>query len=150
MNQIERGSIYGFNAGGEQGREIYGDRPVIVVSSKEIMQRYGIATIVPLSTTLRDGESHVIIKSSKYQSIAMCEHIRTVDVTRLLDKYGSVTDIELQKVEEAIAYSTGIVRLEEREEASSDKGLILQMQIELQTYKQMYNGLLDRLSEKQL
>ena len=148
MIEIERGSIYGFIAGGEQGREIYGDRPVVVVSSRDVMKRYGIATIIPLSTTLRDGESHVIIKSSKYPSIAMCEHIRTVDVSRLSDKYGNVTDIELQKIEDAIAYTTGVVKLEEIQEKVSDKELINKMNVELETYKKMYNDLLDRLSGK--
>ena len=145
---IERGSIYGFVAGGEQGREIYGSRPVVVISTSEVMKRYGVATIIPLSTTLRDGESHVIIKSTKYPSIAMCEHIRTVDIGRLSDQYGNVTDIELRKIEEAIAYTTGIVKADVMQEVVSDKEQINKMCVELETYKKMYNDLLDRLSSK--
>lgn len=148
MIEIERGSIYRLNSGGERGREIYGDRPVVVVSSKITMQLYGVATIIPLSTTLRGGEYHVIIKSSKYASIAMCEHIRTVDTSRLSDKYGNVTEIELKRIEEAIAFTTGVVKATEIQEKASGKEMINKMIVELDTYKKMYNNLLDRLSGK--
>ncbi len=138
------------SGGGKFGRELYGDRPVVIMSPSQIIERYGVACIVPLSTTLRDGNTHSIVKSCKYPSIAMCEQVKTVDVTRLTKKYGSVTDIELKNIEDSLKAAIGIdsqyINMEK--ELKSDSEKLKECEQELSIYKRMYNHLLEKAISK--
>lgn len=151
MIDIKRGEIWNFESGGEFGRELYGDRPVVIISPADVIERYGVVCIVPLSTTLRDGSVHVIVKSSKYPSIAMCEQMKTVDVSRLKERFGCVTDIELRNIEESIKVAAGIENQafsELMQEVSAGSEKLNEALIQLDVYKRLYNELLERVCPK--
>lgn len=53
--------------------------------------------------------THVKITSTKYPSIALCEQITSVSVSRLIKHLGRVTEQELKEMEGACAVSLGTV-----------------------------------------
>lgn len=151
MTVFKRGEIWNFESGGEFGRELYGDRPVVIISPANVIERYGVACIVPLSTTLRDGSVHVIVKSSKYPSIALCEQMRTVDTSRLKERFGCITEIELKNIEESVKIAAGIenqefTELQQAVNTGSEK--LNEVLIQLDVYKRLYNDLLERVCPK--
>jgi mRNA-degrading endonuclease toxin of MazEF toxin-antitoxin module len=41
-------------------------------------------------------------------SVARCEHIRAIDKARLADKIGSISDADMEKIEEGISRILGM------------------------------------------
>ena len=138
MIHFERGDIYMYASGGEIGHEVWGNRPVIVLSPQHVIDKYNVVCIVPLSTTIRQGKEHAIIKSSKYTSVALCEQIKAVDVGRLTEYLGEITQEELEAIEQSIHAVTGIEKDNQQE-----------LRIQLDMYKKLYDDLLTRLCTQQ-
>lgn len=111
------------------------------MSPQRIIDRYNVANVVPLSTTLRGGEEHAVIKSSKYTSIAMCEQLKSVDIGRLTEKLGEISEKELQAVEMSIKAAIGM--FEEVKEGNNET-----LKIQLEKYKQLYDDLLEKVCQK--
>lgn len=142
MPQFKRGDIYMCVDAYATGHEIYGNRPVIVLTPQNIIDKYNVANVVPLSTTLRKGEEHAVIKSSKFTSIAMCEQMKSVDIERLTEKLGEITEEELYAIELSVQAATGI----QRNHCCSNKN---ELQVQLDTYKKLYDDLLTKVCQKQ-
>lgn len=82
-------------------------RPVIIVS-KTI---YGtIVNVVPLTTNCSHGDvdCNVGIESTGRASTALCNNIRTVNVTNLGDKLGECSEEEMALIDEALMTALGL------------------------------------------
>lgn len=80
-------------------------RPAVVVSSEKTYDR-GLVQIVYLTTQPKeDLATHIDISSTQKTSIALCEQIRTVPITRLGDYICTCTDYEMQMIDIALAIS---------------------------------------------
>lgn len=116
--------------------------------------------IVYLTTQPKaDLPTHVMIRSAKFQSTALCEQVTTVSTSRLGDYYGSCTREEMDEVNAAIMVSLGLCfGLAEQEEpceeetpepsvvcVKNESGAIARLEAERDTYRTMYESLLSKV-----
>ena len=94
------------------GAEIWSDRAGIIISNDTICRTSNAVEIVYISTSTRKqlSPTHVQIKSGKKDAIAICEQVHTVDISRLTDLFGHITDDEMENVENGILFGQGINR----------------------------------------
>src|SRR5690554_4369365 len=112
---IKRGDIFYADLSPVIGSEQGGVRPVLVVQN-DIGNRYS-PTIIIVAITSQINKAklptHVEIKSSDYglpkDSVVLLEQIRTIDKRRLEEKIGHVTEEIMEKVNEALLVSLGLI-----------------------------------------
>lgn len=112
---IKRGDIYYADLSPVIGSEQGGVRPVLVVQN-DIGNRYSpTVIIVAITSQINKAKlpTHVEIKGSDYglpkDSVLLLEQIRTIDKRRLEEKIGHVTEDIMDKVNEALLVSLGLI-----------------------------------------
>lgn len=116
---VDRGEIYWVDFGNTVGSEQSGKRPALVVQN-DIGNYYSTTTIVVAITSQKKKPlpTHVSLKKNalnglQSDSTIVCEQIRTIDKSRLLNKIGEV-DCEKQKeVNKAMTISLQTLLMEE-------------------------------------
>lgn len=160
--EIRRGDIYYVTIPYATGHEMKKDRPAIVVSCDELNKKSTCVTVVMCSTSnKRDLPEHITIRSTPVPSTAMCEHIYTVDKSRLENPCGHCTKAEMAAIDIGIMAGLGLGAydlarpVEEAEEEPPVCGPfpLIQPNMELavtqaerDTYKRLYESLLDRMT----
>lgn len=111
---IERGEIYLANLNPFQGSEQGGTRPVLIIQN-DVGNYYSNTTIIASLTShvYKKGHlpTHVFINKRQdleYDSIIMCEQVRTIDKSRLVKYLGRINEDEMNKVFHAINISIGV------------------------------------------
>lgn len=104
-----RGQVYRVRQSQVTGSEQAGGRPAVIVSN-DIGNDYSTVMEVVYLTTQKktDLPTHVPINSVKYPSTALCEQIQTVCKDRLGGYIGTVTDQEMEGINEALLISLGL------------------------------------------
>lgn len=112
---IKRGDIYYADLSPVIGSEQGGVRPVLVVQN-DIGNRYSpTVIIVAITSQINKAKlpTHVEIKGSDYglpkDSVLLLEQIRTIDKRRLEEKIGHVTEDIMEKANEALLVSLGLI-----------------------------------------
>lgn len=109
---MKRGDIYyiEINDEGVTGHEMMKNRPGIIVSRDEHNDVAETVQVVYCSASSKHPElpEHICIRSTPRMSVAMCEHIYTVDKSRLGNYVGSLTEQELQMLDVGIMVALGI------------------------------------------
>ena len=108
---IRRGDIYFIARGYAVGSEQQAGRPGIIISNN-LNNRYSPTVEVVLLTTREKKPlpTHVPIYSAKHPSVALCEQIMTVSVERLESYIGTLTESEMEAVEQALMVSIDLKR----------------------------------------
>lgn len=110
MSKINRGEIYYiapyyYTTGSEQK----GDRPAVIVSNQKNNEYSSTVEVVYLTTKPKaDLPTHVTVRGTGRQSIALCEQISTVAVERIGQFCGVCTTQEITSIETAMLISLGI------------------------------------------
>jgi mRNA interferase MazF len=105
-NEVSRGDVFWARLDPTIGSEIQKTRPVVILSINPLNKARKTAIIVPLSTSAPAIEFlNVALKGG---SVARCEHIRSIDKTRLSDKIGSVSETDMKKIEEGLSRILGM------------------------------------------
>ena len=108
---MKRGDIYyiEINDEGVTGHEMMKSRPGIIVSRDDHNEAAETVQVVYCSASQhRELPEHVGIRSTPRPSTAMCEHIYTVDKSRLGNFVGHLTHQELQWLDIGIMVALGI------------------------------------------
>lgn len=106
---IKRGDIFYVNRSETVGSEQRSGRPAIIVSNPECNEHSPVVEVVYLTCQYKKPlPTHVRIESVGRRSTALCEQITSVDVSRLGDYKGHLTDEEMEKVDHALMQSLGI------------------------------------------
>ena len=108
---MKRGDIYyiEINDEGVTGHEMMKSRPGIIVSRDDHNETAETVQVVYCSASQhRELPEHVGIRSTPRPSTAMCEHIYTVDKSRLGSFVGHLTPQELQRLDIGIMVALGI------------------------------------------
>lgn len=110
MSEIKRGDIWyiesGYNTVGSEQRP---GRPAIVVSNDRNNEHSSTLEVVYLTTQPKhDLPTHVTIRSTNRESIALCEQITSVAVERFGDYCGRVTEQEMSRIETAMQISLAL------------------------------------------
>lgn len=110
---VYRGDIFLADLDPAFGCEQCGTRPVLVIQNNT-GNRYSATTIIAAITTQRKKPSlptHVSIEGApgvREGSLVLLEQLRTIDEKRLVEKLGSLSDIQMHYVDTALLASLGI------------------------------------------
>lgn len=159
---ILRGEIYYVAIPYATGHEMEKDRPAIVVSCEELNRTSPCVAVVMCSASpKKELPEHITIRTTPVVSTALCEHIYTVDKSRLGKFVGRCTKAEIAALDIGImsALALGAYDLARPVEASAEAHPVEQpfqlvqpdmelaiVQVERDTYKSMYESLLDRMT----
>lgn len=105
---MKRGDIYVISIPCATGREMQKNRPGVIVSGGE-PDRLEVVQVVMCSGSNEHAlKTHVRLQSTPKPSQAMCEHVYTVDLSRLGKCLGHVTDRELEEIDRALMTALGL------------------------------------------
>lgn len=162
---MKRGDIYFITRGyDEVGSEQRAGRPAIIVSNDRCNATSNVLEVVYLTTQPKnDLPTHVDIRSTERNSIALCEQINSIFRDRFGDYLGTCTEQEMAMVDAALAISLdldfdepkpekvvvpkvvngndSVLKTEQKERETE----IVKLITERDTYKALYESMLDRL-----
>lgn len=97
---IKRGEVYYIEGAKEAaGAEMVKTRPGIVISDQNLVADSHVVTVVYLSHKEQTkNRAHVPMTHDGLRGVALCEHIYTVDVSRVGDYLCTLTDQEMDAV----------------------------------------------------
>ncbi len=112
---VRRGDIFYADLSPVVGSEQGGVRPVLVVQN-DIGNKYS-PTVIVAAITSRINKAkmptHIEIKGEEYglskDSVVLLEQIRTIDKKRLKEKIGHIDDSAIDKINEAVSVSLGLM-----------------------------------------
>ena len=114
---VRRGDVFYADLSPVVGSEQGGIRPVLVIQN-DIGNKYSPTVIIAAITSQINKAklpTHVEIKASEYglskDSVVLLEQIRTIDKKRLREKVGRFNDEMMNKVDECLKISLGLVDL---------------------------------------
>jgi mRNA interferase MazF len=112
---VKRGDVYFADLSPVVGSEQGGVRPVLVIQN-DIGNRFSPTVIVAAITAqIQKAKlpTHVEIDAERYgferDSVILLEQIRTIDKQRLTDKITHLDDEMMEKVDEALQISLGLI-----------------------------------------
>jgi mRNA interferase MazF len=112
---IKRGDIFYADLSPVVGSEQGGVRPVLIIQN-DIGNKYSptvIASAITSQINKAKLPTHIELKAKSYgipkDSVILLEQVRTIDKKRLREKVGHLDDELMEKVNEAIAISFGLV-----------------------------------------
>lgn len=171
--RVIRGEIYFIDKG--KGMETEGSvqmrgRPGIIVSNDANNIHSDTVEIVYLTTQPKtDLPTHCTIVSTAKTSTALCEQIQTVSKKKIGDYIGLCTENEMENIDRCLAISLGLTQETEPSEYEEDdrdeeveeidyerltmlrdnikhmEKELLQARIEKDTYRRMYDNLLEKV-----
>lgn len=113
---IKRGDVFFADLSPVVGSEQGGTRPVLVIQN-DIGNRFSPTVIIAAITAqIQKAKlpTHVEIDAEKYQferdSVILLEQVRTIDKSRLTDKITHLDEMLMEKVDEALEVSFGLVK----------------------------------------
>ena len=114
---VRRGEIYYADLSPVVGSEQGGVRPVLIVQN-DVGNKYSptvIAAAITSQINKAKMPTHIEVDASEYglakNSVILLEQIRTIDKKRLKEKIGSVDDELMEKVNEALVISFGLLEV---------------------------------------
>lgn len=154
----KRGEIFYIERTGDSyGSEQQAGRPAIVVSNDKNNEYSSILEVVYLTTQPKtELPTHIDIRSTKKNSIALCEQVHTVSVQRVGDFVGNCSEYEMQMIDAALLISLGIDFEKQQEEpkpvatkpdAPNENGdIVIRLTAERDVYKSLYEQMLERVA----
>ncbi len=113
---VKRGDVFFAELSPVIGSEQGGTRPVLVIQN-DIGNRFSPTVIIAAITAqIQKAKlpTHVEIDAKKYgferDSVILLEQLRTIDKSRLTDKITQLDDALMEKVDEALEISIGLVK----------------------------------------
>lgn len=114
---VKRGDVFYADLSPVVGSEQGGVRPVLVIQN-DIGNKYSPTIIIAAITSQINKAklpTHIEIKASEYglskDSVVLLEQIRTIDKKRLREKIGRFNDEMMDKVDECLKISLGLLDL---------------------------------------
>lgn len=100
---MNRGEVYWVNLDPTVGSEIQKKRPCVLLGANPINQARRTVVVVPLSSA---GQVRppltVAVRCLGRAAVAVCDQIRAVDKSRLLERAGEVSDEDLRAIEDGL------------------------------------------------
>ena len=153
---MKRGEIYYIERyqNEESGSEQHAGRPAIIVSNDKNNEFSETVEVVYLTTRPKnDLPTHCKIRSATRESIALCEQVTTVSVSRVGEYVGTCTDSEMRMLETALAISLCLDLSDPVPQKFGPREpdydfVDLQETIRIQAERDIYKALLEQLIEK--
>ncbi len=84
------------------GSEIKKTRPCVIISPNEMNKYLNTIVLAPLTTNLRKYPTRVSVEHNGKNGMIAIDQIRTVDKTRVLKVYNSLTPSEIERCKAVI------------------------------------------------
>jgi mRNA interferase MazF len=106
---MKRGDVWWVEFDPAIGSEIAKRRPAIIVSNDSANRNLSRVVVIPLtSSTARLYPGEALVKIGKQTSKAMDDQIMAADKSRLKEKLGMLSKVDLELVEDAIRMHLGL------------------------------------------
>jgi mRNA interferase MazF len=100
---MNRGDIYWANLTPTQGSEINKRRPCVLVGATPINKARRTVVVVPLSSSASPFPPLAVsVLCNQQQVVAVCDQIRAIDKSRLDELIGSLSDDDLNLLEQGL------------------------------------------------
>jgi mRNA interferase MazF len=105
---VSRGEVWRADLAPTRGTEQSGARPVLIVQTDRANPHSPHTIIVPFTTRIRQKllPSHVLIPAGEggltQDSVALCEQIRVIDLSRLMTRLGTLSTQRMQEIADAM------------------------------------------------
>lgn len=98
MSDFERGTIYWVNLDPTTGSEIKKKRPCVLIGATPINMARRTVIIVPLSSSAKSLPPLTVeVNALEKKVVAVCDQIRAVDKSRLIQEVGKLNSFDLEK-----------------------------------------------------
>lgn len=143
---IKRGQIYFIRSNRkEQGSEMWGDRPAVIVSCDELAETSQTVQICYMTTRpKKDLPTHFITEGGLRPSTVICEQVSTVSTERVRQLIGECSQEEMRLLDQCLLNSLGL-KQENDINISVDMAKIIR---ERDLYKDLYKRLSKEVLEK--
>ena len=84
------------------GSEIKKTRPCVIISPNEMNKYLRTIVLAPMTTNLKKYPTRVSIKHNGKKGMVAIDQIRTIDKTRIIRVFESLTQTEIEKCKEII------------------------------------------------
>ncbi len=103
MARVTTGSIYVCEGHRQEGHELAGEHPVIVVGRQSLIDNQGIAIVVPLTSTRPHHPVHWAVEIDDTKSLAYVRHIKSVHITKIGRFLGTANPEEIDSIKDGLA-----------------------------------------------
>ena len=106
---LNRGDIYWVNLDPTIGSEIKKKRPYVLIGATAINEARRTVVVVPLFSAGKPRPPLTIpVKCLGRQVVAVCDQIRAVDKSRLLERIGAISKEDLLQIEKGLAQTLAL------------------------------------------
>ncbi len=100
---LKRGDIYWANLDPSVGSEIRKKRPCVLIGSTPVNEARRTVVVVPLSSVGKPRPPLVVsINCLGRQAVAVCDQIRAIDKSRLVEKAGIIAKDDMVELEKGL------------------------------------------------
>jgi mRNA interferase MazF len=149
---MKRGQVYYIDIPYATGHEMVKARPGVIVSDGHFNASRPLQVVFCSASTRGESPEHILLHSLPEPSYALCEHIYTVDFSRISTYLGEVTAEELGRIDDGLAFTLGLAgavgfNADPVEAPAAPCGAnTAALEAELNVYKKLYNDLLNRVA----
>ena len=110
----KRGEIYFADLSPVRGSEQGGTRPVLIIQNDRGNAHSPTVIVVCMTSRIKKMSlpTHVLLRGEqtglKRDSVVLCEQVRTIDRSRLLECVGRIAAQDMERVEKALRHSAGL------------------------------------------
>ena len=103
MAQVTTGCIYECEGHSQEGHELAGRHPVIVVGRQSLIDNQRIAIVVPLTSTRPNHPVHWAVEIEDTNSHAYVRHVKSVHITKIRSFLGTAKPEEIDEIKDGLA-----------------------------------------------
>ncbi len=103
MAGVTTGCIYECDGHSQEGHELAGGHPVIVVGRQSLIDNQGIAIVVPLTSTRPNHPVHWAVEIEDTNSHAYVRHVKSVHITKIRGFLGTAKPEEIDWIKDGLA-----------------------------------------------
>lgn len=97
-NPVRRFEVHQISLDPEKGSEIRKTRPCVIISPDEMNKHIRTVSIAPMTSTIKNYPTRVTTTFQGKKGQIVLDQIRTVDKSRLIKKFGSISSSAEEKV----------------------------------------------------
>lgn len=106
---MKRGEVWLVNLDPTRGSEIKKTRPAVIITVDALNRARRTVVVVPLSSSAQPRPPIVVaVPSAGPGSAAVCDQVRAVDKTRLVERIGKLSNVDLLSLSSGVRQVLGL------------------------------------------